>query len=185
MIIDNFLAEDTYKALKQFSLECEFEDLENEVDGVVYPYICAKIPSNIKEEVFDKLSELKGSPISNNVMFLRMTKLGTPCPHVAHTDAVMGKNSFMLYLHDHPFSGTTFLRHAEAGITYHPEHEIFQQVVQRDGNDLSKWVRTGSIQAAENRAAVFDSHLIHCAEPVGGFGETQRTARIVLTCFYD
>jgi len=185
VIIDGFLAEDTYKALKQYSLECEFKDEVNEADGVVYPAICADIPEAVRNEVETKLGEIKGEPISNSVMFMRMTKLGTPCPHVAHTDAVMGKNSFMLYLHDHPFSGTTFLRHREAGITYHPEHEIFQAVVQTDGNDLSKWVRIGSIQAAENRAAVFDSHLIHCAEPVGGFGDTQRTARIVLTCFYD
>lgn len=185
MITDNFLNPDTYAALKQYSLECEFQDEVNESDGVVYPGICKDIPDDIKQEVIDKLSEHKGAPIENMTMFMRMTKNGTPCPHVAHTDAVMGKHSFMLYLHKHPYSGTSFLRHVDSGITYHPVHEIFQQVVQRDSNDLSKWVRTGSVSSDENRAAIFDSHLIHCAEPVGGFGETQRTARIVLTVFYD
>lgn len=183
MIVDDFLA--SYPELKAYSKACEFGDIENPVDGVVYPSICAEIPDAVKQEVTDRLSQAKGSPIENVTLFMRMTKHGTPVPHIAHTDAVMGRYAFMLYLNTHPLAGTSFLRHKASGITYQPETQEYCDVVVKDQNDIDKWVRTFTAQAQENRALFYDSGLFHCADPVGGFGLTQETARIVLTCFYD
>lgn len=183
MIFDDFL--NNYKTLKEHSKSCHFKDMKNPIDGVVYPFICDDIPKDVESELFEKLSLINDKKIENATLFMRMTKKDTACPHVAHTDTVMGSKSFMLYLHDHPMSGTSFLRHADSGITYQPESEEFQELIQKDTNNIDKWVRCGSVPAKENRAVIFDSSLIHCAEPVGGFGATQETARIVLTCFYD
>jgi len=183
MIIDGFLS--NYKELKELSLECEFKDIKNDFDGVCYPDIFLDIPESIRLETIQKLEEIHKKDITINKIFMRMTKKGTKPPHFAHTDKIMGSKSLMLYLNDHDLSGTSFLRHIDSGCMYHPASEDYVKSIFKDQNDLNKWTRYMSVSSKENRAVLFDSSLIHCADPHGGFGKNQRTARIVMTCFYD
>ncbi len=182
-VFDNFL--ENYDSLKDYSLTCKFEDIENDIDSVVYPDICKDIPEAIKNEVFDKLSQVKGKRISNPILFMRMSKEGVRVPNVAHTDSSMGKYSMMLYLNSNKDSGTTFLRHIDTGIAFSPSNESFLGILKEDSNNLSAWGRYDRVVSLENRALVFDSDRVHCAEPVGGFGDKQINSRIVLSCFYD
>lgn len=182
-IFDQFL--ESYAQLKQFCVECEFKDEKNPVDGVVYPHICREVPGDVAKEVFDKLSQFKGQLISNPTLFLRMSPSGVHVPHQAHTDIVMGQYSLMLYLHEQASSGTAFLRHVMTGISYQPVLAGFTNIIQEDMNNPEAWAVYQRVLSKENRAVIFDAGCIHRAEPVGGFGDTQANARIVLTCFFS
>lgn len=182
-VYDDFL--ESYDELKKYSLECDFKDLENEKDGVTYPHICAYIPENVKTEIFDKLKQFKGSDIENPTIFLRMSPKGVHVPHVAHTDISMGRFSFMLYLNNNEESGTALVRHIMTGISYQPVLEGFVKIVQEDMNNHEAWTPYQKVMSKENRAAIFDAACIHRAEPIGGFGDNQDDARIVLTCFFS
>lgn len=183
IVINNFL--NTYKELKDYSLKCEFNHIENPSDGVIYPYICTDIPEEVNNDVCEKLTKFLGREPKNITMFLRMSPAGVTVPHVAHTDALMGTYSLMLYLQTNSDSGTAFLRHKESGITYHPEHELFKNLITRDQNNTQSWQIYNTIESVENKALIFDAALVHCAYPVGGYGTTQRDSRIVLTCFFS
>jgi hypothetical protein len=183
IIFDDFL--ETYPALKAHSLDCEFKDRVNEKDGVTYPHICDDIPKDVKLELYDKLSQAKGGYVKNTTLFMRMSPKGVHVPHIAHTDISMGTYSLMLYLHENEDSCTTFLRHTMTGITYQPVLEEFVNLIKNDQNTPEAWTPYKRVFSRENRALIFDAGNVHCAEPVGGFGEGQEDARIVLTCFYD
>lgn len=183
LIFDDFLK--SYQELKQYSLECNFTDIENPADGVVYPHICADIPDAIKTEVIANLSILNKRPVKNPTIFLRMSPEGVSVPHMAHNDSVMGDYSFMLYLNENPESGTALIRHKESGITYQPESQEFIDLVVKDQNNEDAWHTYYKAHSKENRAAIFDSGMFHRAEPYGGFGKDQADSRIVLTCFFS
>lgn len=176
IVLDDFL--DTYDELKAFSQVCEFKDEENTIDGVTYPYICSTIPDNVKEELLSKIQP------SNYIMFMRMSPKGVHVPHVAHTDNSMGQCSLMLYLND-DVGGTAFLRHKDTGICYAPEKQEYLDITVNDMNNAEAWDVIDRVPMKQNRVLVFNSHLFHRAEPIGGFGVNQNDARIVLTCFYD
>lgn len=180
---DDFLQ--SYDALKQHTLNCEFTDQHNPDDGVTYPYICLDVPGDVKKEVFDKLSAFKGEAIKEPKLFLRMSPKGVQAPHAAHTDLAMGQYSLMLYLHNHPDSATAFLRHWQTGIAYHPVLSKFAEIIQSDTNNHDAWVPYQRVLSKENRAVIFDAGCVHRAEPIGGFGDHQGEARIVLTCFFS
>lgn len=182
-VYDHFL--ESYADLKNYTRECDFKDEVNPKDGVTYPYICKDIPESVSHEVFDKLGQFKGSALIEPVLFLRMSPKDVQVPHIAHTDAVMGQYSFMLYLNEKQGSGTTFLRHIMTGIAYQPVLESFIDIVNADMNKKLAWAPYQHIESAENRAVIFDANCIHCAQPIGGFGQDQTDARIVLTGFFS
>lgn len=180
IIIDNFI--DSYPELKQLSLNCEFKDISNPADGVVYPLIFNEIPQNIRDEIQGKLNGIFGS-VTINYLFMRQSPKGVPVPHMAHTDNSMGDFSLMLYMQDNPIAGTGLIRHKRSGITYAPESEAFLDIVRHDQNSPDEWALYDKSDMKENRAAIFDAHLFHCALPVGGFGEGN-DSRCVLTAFF-
>ena len=182
MLIDNFL--DSYDQLKELSLNCEFNDFESPYDGVVYPNIFAEIPDDIKDEVISKIKEATGGEPKNEIIFMRMSPKGVSCPHKIHHDAVMGDYSLMLYLNDAD-GGTSMVRHNETGIAYAPENEAFSKIIQFDQNNPGAWTRVETASMKQNRAFIFEANRMHCAEPIGGFGENQSESRIVLTCFFS
>ena len=185
MIFNNFLNSETYKKLKDYSLNCEFTDIVNPIDGVIYPDIDIEIPTDIRYEILSKLSKIFKAKITQELMFMRMSKEGTHCPHIHHTDNSHGEYSLMLYLNTNRDAGTSLVRHIETGIMYAPASEYFVDLVSRDINNLTKWVPYDGCEMKENTAMVFDAGLFHRAEPIGGFGNDQSSARIVLTTFFS
>lgn len=179
---DDFLT--NYDDLEQYARTAEFRDEQNPVDGVIYPLICKDIPGPVADQIRTVLSDYLGRPPEITVMFMRCSPEGVKVPHVAHTDASMGRYSLMLYLDDREGSGTGFLRHNESGIMYQPQGQEYIELCRRDQNDLSKWAVVSMVPAKKNRAAIFDSGLFHCAMPVGGYGQGAE-ARTVLTVFFS
>jgi len=181
--VDNFL--DSYSDLREYANTAKFEDIENPVDGVTYPLICRDVPDETVSEIAITLSKIMGRMVKLEATFLRLSTEGVDVPHIAHTDKSMGDYSLMLYLNDNPKAGTSFLRHKETGMCYHPESEEFIKIARRDQNNVDAWRINSSVEMQQNRATIFDSGYFHCAQPVGGFGDDQLNGRIVLTCFFS
>lgn len=184
--IDDFLGDGLYEELKVYSLseKCRFEDIENPVDQVKYPFICTDIPKDIKERIWSQLCEIFDKEVTINAIFMRRSPEGVSCPHIIHNDLSMGLNSLMLYMNDHEDGGTGIVRHLASGMMYQPENHDFVEVAVFDQNSPEKWSLFHKFNMKQNSAAIFDAALFHCALPIGGFGENEE-ARTVLTVFFS
>ena len=181
--IPNFI--DSYTALRDYANNANFKAIKNPVDGVEYPFICDEIPTKVRQEIACELAKTHGRQIKINAMFMRMSPKGVNAPHAAHVDISMGSYSLMLYLNDRQDAGTTFLKHDETGICYAPQLQEYADKLTADQNNLDAFSRTMFCPMEQNKALIFDAGILHCAEPVGGFGDDQTDSRMVLTCFYD
>jgi hypothetical protein len=163
-----------------------FDGVVNPVDGVFYPGVSTAIPFETYEFIAAKLAEIEGTKVVVRTMFMRLSLLGMDAPHQAHTDAIMGKKSMMLYL-NRPSDcrgGTAMVRH-ETGMYKNPVTDQEEMLWQRDTNNPDKWDITYLCEMESNKAFIFDADRMHRAEPVGGFGTNPINGRLVLTVFYD
>lgn len=176
---DNFLPDRLAQLLRAYADRAEFEDLDNDADGVAYPGICSTLPAAVVTHVLERCKQAVGGKISRPTMFMRLSLPGMPAPHQAHHDAVMGTHSLMLYLtrneHVAPGAGTSFVRHRSG------DDEKFWE---RDTHRPEAWEVWSLCPMKFNRACLFDAALMHRAEPVGGFGTGRHDGRLVLTCFF-
>lgn len=175
---------DDFAHLVNYAGYCKFEDIENPVDRVVYPYICDDIPDNIERDVVHGIATKTGYVPGNITMFLRMSPKGVHVPHPVHHDLSMGRYSLMLYLQSAEMGGTGFYTHIESGIRYAPTEQPYIDLIANDSSDMDKWDMYMSTQMNANEAVIFDAGLMHGALPAGGFGTDQTNARIVLTAFF-
>lgn len=183
-IIDNFL--DDFAGFRDHCEGLIYDGQTNPVDNVFYPGVSLEIPPEIKEEIHLKISEHMGD-IKFRFLFLRMSEEGVHVPHQAHTDASMGRYSLMLYMNnlEDCIGGTSFLFHKATGMFENPINEKQLNVWKEDCNNQEAWQIRDICSMKPNRALVFDSNLIHRAEPIGGFGDNVRNSRLVLTGFFD
>ena len=182
IIIDSFL-ETTYPQLKAHSKTCEFGDVENPIDGVVYPHICLDVPQDVVDELYWFLGAVISRKIKDPLTFMRMSPKGAAAPHKFHNDSSHGKYSMMLYLEDNDDAGTGLAQHKKTE-AIRPANDILQEVI-RDQNLDEEWFVYKVAKMRENRAVIFDSSLFHVALPIGGYGEKQEDSRIVLTTFFS
>lgn len=181
MIVDNFLH--NFHELVEYAKTAEFKDETNYVDNVVYPLICSEIPEKIKREVAVKLGGFFKTP-KNPIMFMRRSPKDVECPHKAHSDNSMGKYSLMLYMSDEQGYGTSLLNHKKTGAKHTQYSDAIVSKMMEDQNNDDAWEVYQMTYGKPNRAFIFDAHLMHRAEPIGGFGEGAN-ARTVLTCFFS
>lgn len=181
-IIDDFL--DDFVGARAFADTAEYEDFTN-VDGVTYPHICLDLPDEILGEMLAFMRVWLGRPPVKPLMFLRGSPEGVDAPHQAHSDDLMGDWSLMVYMNrpEHCRGGTALVRHRETGIA---ETDLsFGEAWMRDTNDPEAWEVTHLAEMKPNRAFVFPARLMHCAQPLGGFGSTPEDMRLVLTGFFS
>lgn len=183
IILDDFLAK-TYPELKEYSLNCEFKDEVNPMDGVVYPYICKEIPEAVNNELMWFIGAVIHRSPKDPLVFMRMSPQGVSCPHTFHNDQSMGTHTLLLYLNDGD-GGTGMARHKETGIYKSPMTDDELQKVVRDQNSYEEWDVYDKVQMQENRAVIFDSTYMHTALPWGGFGDCQDNSRVALICFFS
>jgi hypothetical protein len=180
MVIDNFI--NNFHSLNDYAKGAEFKDEVNDIDGVVYPLICREIPESIYSSVIDAIGKNFKKPVKP-LMFMRRSPKGVHCPHKVHSDNSMGKYSLMLYMSD-DVHGTSFLRHNVTGAKHVRYNDNIVGAIIEDQNNDDAWRVYQMNYGAVNRAVIFDAHLLHRAEPVGGFGDGDN-ARTVLTCFFS
>jgi hypothetical protein len=181
VIVDNFL--DDFKSLKDYADSAEFKSEKNPADGVTYPFICKDIPESLKERVLSKIKSHAGITPRIHTIFMRRSPEGVSCPHKVHSDNSMGDYSLMLYMDDKPH-GTSLVNHKKTGAKHVKySSDIIDSIIEDQNND-DAWEIYQMNYGKPNRAFIFDAHLLHRAEPVGGYGEG-KDARTVLTCFFS
>tara|TARA_R110000751_G_scaffold91134_1_gene178602 strand:- start:376 stop:966 length:591 start_codon:yes stop_codon:yes gene_type:complete len=181
IIRDEWLS--TYDTLRAHATTVEFSGVTNPYDGITYPDITVDIPEECLKEIQEKADDLLGTAVIKQI-FMRLTSRNTQTPpHQAHPDNMMGTHTLILYLTD--TGGTSLVEHIATGMYAAPETQENWDAWNDDTNIPHKWRIYNMAMARENRVAIFDSRLMHRAEPVGGFGETAEDGRIVLTAFID
>jgi hypothetical protein len=181
IIIDDFLPD--FDGWREWADTAKYDPIENPVDGVVYPGICTAIPSFGTQQ---RLSLVMGTNVKVRTLFMRLSLEGIAVPHQAHTDAVMGEFSLMLYLNraEHCRGGTSLVRHV-SGMDSHPTTPEQVALWEQDTNAPDRWSIYSMAEMKPNRAFIFRSDLFHRAEPIGGFGAGPTNGRLVLTAFFD
>ena len=184
VIIDNFL--DDFGSFRKYCDELSYTGITNSKDNVFYPDLNDKIPNKVKEEIVKKLLKDELEPKFSE-LFLRMSCAGVDCPHEVHTDSLMNQYSLMFYVNrlEDCIGGTSFLRHKETGLQYDPVNEKQLKVWQRDMNIRDKWDIVDYCHMIPNRALLFETNQMHRAEPIGGFGDSPKNGRLVLTGFFS
>lgn len=190
LILDSFL--DDFEEFRKHAITRSYAGVTNPSDNVFYPDISIDIPINIQDEIMGKLYVAmspyieKGQYLHPRVMFMRLSKEGVHVPHQAHTDAVMGQYTFLLYLNakEDCKGGTTVLKHKD-GMDRDPKTPDQAAVWKRDMNIYNQWEIVGNCEMQPNRGFIIRSELFHRAEPPGGFGNSNNNGRLVLTCFFD
>jgi hypothetical protein len=184
-IIDNFLSD--FDSLRDYCDQVNYDGVTNPADNVFYDGVTLDIPDAVQKEVIQNLTEVMGRKVTLNSIFMRLSKQFAPYPHQAHTDKLMGNFSLMLYLNrlEDCEGGTSLVIHKEGLINSTPINDKQFKVWERDVNTPDAWQITDISQMIPNRACIFDANLMHRAEPIGGFGDSPKNARLVLTAFYD
>jgi len=184
IIKDNFLGE--FASFRHYCDHLAYAGKYNPVDGIFYPGIDFDIPPIIQAEVKHKIECLVSHSIKTNFMFLRLSLAGMEQPHQVHTDASMGQKTCILYLSrpEYVQGGTTLVRH-HTGFEGDPLTPAQVALWEQDQADAEKWEIVDSCPMVSNRAVIFDSHLLHRAEPIGGFGDNAENGRLALSVFFN
>lgn len=186
LTIDGFIPH--WNELRDYADRAHYADTVNPTDGVVYPGICAEIPISAKQAILNALSAVYGRTVTPNLMFMRLSPKGVKAPHQAHTDSTMGQYSMMLYMNrlEHSKGGTSLIQHKATGMQDDSNlSPLGERVWLRDTNDYGAWSITKLAHMQPNRAFIFPAKMFHRAEPVEGFGNNPKNARLVLTVFFN
>ena len=171
---DNFLPH--FRGWEDWARNQDYAGAVNPEDGVEYPDVTANVDPVLVRYVQLKVGKYLGKKVVPNSVFMRLTCESTDtAPHQAHNDEIMGEYTFLLYWQDGP-GGTALVRHKSGDDLAHWAE---------DTNNYDAWEEYDRVEMAANRAVVFDSRLMHRAEPVHGFGKDASDGRIVLTIFFD
>lgn len=181
LIVDDFLPD--FEDWRGWADTCAFGDVTNPADDVTYPLICTAVPSFGMQA---RLSGIMNGPVSIRSLFLRLSPAGVPAPHQAHSDTTMGRYTAIVYLNrpEHCQGGTSLVRHV-SGFERTPTTAEQFAAWQRDMNTPDRWEPTLVCPMTPNRAFIFDSDLMHRAEPTAGFGTDATDGRLIMCAFYD
>lgn len=181
IIIDDFLED--FDGWRNWADTCDYTSITNPRDGLAYEGIFTQVPTY---GVQRRLSLILGAEARIRTIFLRLSLLGMKAPHQAHTDAIMGQYSMMLYLNrpQHCEGGTALVRHY-TGLDSNPANEEQEALWKRDTNDRAMWHVYSMCEMKSNRAFIFRADLMHTALPYGGFGVDATDGRLVMTAFFD
>jgi hypothetical protein len=171
-IYDNFI--ESYDYLRAFCDTATFEDTINPYDGFVYPGVCMKAPFEIIQ-----YSLVKAIGHANLIHgALRLSTQDVKAPYHVHADDFMGgQYTVIVYLNRprHCQGGTSFLRHKQTGAV----RGIDSPDWQADEASPEAWATEFICPMKSNRALIFDSRLLHRAEPMDGFGADPTDGRLV------
>lgn len=188
--IRKFFSKEDFEKLNEYARGLDYSGIVNPEDLVEYPNVSAEVPEWVKAHVEDRIFEMSKRRLRVKWAFFRLSDDGTPvAPHQAHTDTVMGQFTFLLYMQDAPEgvkAGTSLVKHKTVGGLHQDpwtsaEHEVWQ----KDHSDPEKWVIWKFFEMERNKGVLYESKLMHRAEPVGGFGSGIEDGRLVLTCFLE
>jgi hypothetical protein len=172
LVVDDFFND--YDLFRTYLDTLDYKGERNPADGVFYPGVSTEIPDYFRKQVEAKV----GPP---RYLFLRLSPEGQHTPHQAHHDGIMAEHTMVIYLNrnEHSQGGTSLVTHVEHG------DEVPEEVWRRDTNQPEQWIVTEQYDMQANRMVLYDSELMHRSEPVGGFGDVPKNARLVMVGFFD
>ena len=175
--VNNFFED--WPEFREYLDEVDYSAVRSPVDGIIYPGLSDAIPEKHTQRVKDMIGNPKW-------LFLRLSPKGTPAPHQAHEDTLMGHYTMIIFLNrqEDCHGGTSILQHKN-GMNKTPFTEEQIETWRKDTNNPNKWRVTQMFNMEENTMVVYPSKYIHRAEPVGGFGDVPRNARLVMVGFFD
>lgn len=179
-VIDDFFSEEDFSFIRETALNSSYVNHKNEDDGVTY-YSVAAVDEGSVEMLLGELIKRGYRDLKVGTSFLRLSTLGTPLPHGAHTDKLMGDLTAIFYLSDK--GGTSIVEHI-TGMKEHPKNQDEVDVWELDHKDATKWVIREFIEASSNRMFIFDSSLFHRQEPFEGYGSSVSDGRLVWVTFF-
>lgn len=185
LILDHFF--DEPHKVREEIVGLPFDGYINPVDKVLYPDI-AQVSEDVADEVELKLQQIiRPNGIINltHPVFARLSLFGGTAPHQAHTDLIMGDWTAIIYLNlpKQCKGGTQILEHV-SGMSEHPFGHLEQKVWEQDTNNYYAWKVVGGAKMAFNRCFIVQSKLFHRAMPVGGFGHSADTGRLIIGAFF-
>jgi hypothetical protein len=181
LIVDDFFED--FAGWRSWADICSYVNELNPLDGVTYPAICKAVPTFGTQQ---RLQQILGAPVEITAAFMRLSPGGVHVPHYVHTDSAMGTHSLMVYFNrpEHCRGGTSLVRHV-TGLDSTPEDDEGLELWRRDANRPEQWTPYLTCEMRPNRAFLFRSDLMHCASPMGGFGQAAKDARLVMTAFFN
>lgn len=170
-IYDNFI--ESYDYFRTFCDTAKYEDTVNRFDGFTYPGVCMQAPFEIIQYAL-----VKAIGHANLIHgALRLSTQGVKAPYHVHADDFMGgQYTVILYLSrpEHCQGGTSFMRHKATGHLYGK-----QGGWEQDEANPEAWEVDSYCPMRSNRAVIFDSRLLHRADPMDGFGHDATNGRLV------
>ena len=182
LIVDDFLDQIDLEYVIDYCSTAVFGCTANPKQDIVYENT-VEIEDSLS--IAKKLSMIMGSEVKTSLLVLRRSSENTRCPQIAHDDVeVYGSQySMILYLNkpEHCDGGTSLLRHRMTNETDGTKNEEWKN----DRNDICAFDVELTCQMKTNRAFIFPSRMIHCSQPLGGFGTTPEDSRVVLVALFD
>ena len=194
IIVDDFLGPADAKGLREAAL------------GLTYPEQQGAFPGRNSVErmeiggLTEAVSQLVGEPLkpmppTQSHAKFRITLAGDVGRAKVHVDSSHWSGILYLSRPEDCRGGTEFFRHlptnserapyddAElAAMGYHSRHEMFRDVIDRDGTDDSKWEMTMRVPMRFNRLVLLRPWLWHTAGPA--FGDRPENGRLVYLMFF-
>lgn len=185
VVVDDFL--DDVDGVRHHATTLDYSGVRNPADGVFYKGVSIDVENRLQAEYVYKLSKLFGREIHINYMFFRLSVTSNDAPYQVHTDALMGTHAAIIYLNDIDTckGGTELVCHRETGLGYNPIDDKELAVWDKDQNTPDKWDRVEFAEMKPNRMVLIDAAKMHRSLPIGGFGDSVDSGRIVLTCFFS
>jgi hypothetical protein len=173
LVIEDFFED--FDALRDYLDRISYEGEVNPADGVFYPGISTQVPEYFQTQIEARLG------VKPKYLFLRLSPVGQATPHQAHHDAIMAENTMVIYLNkdEDCQGGTSIVTHKECG------DDVPDDIWRRDTNRPEQWEVRRMYDMAPNKCVVYPSETWHRSEPVGGFGDVPKNARLVMVGFFD
>ena len=170
-VFDDFI--ESYDYFRSFCDTAQYKDTVNPYDKFTYPGVCMQAPFEVIQ-----YSLVKAIGHANLIHgALRLSTQGVRAPYHVHADDFMGgQYTVIVYLSrpDHCQGGTAFMKHKATGHLYGT-----QGGWEQDESNREAWTTDFICPMRSNRALIFDSRLLHCAEPMDGFGKDAADGRLV------
>lgn len=180
-IIDDFFRDPI--AIREELLSGTFDSIINPLDGVEYPAINKDLPAALLSELVMGVEVIVGQAIKPGLAFARATYAGLSAPNKIHSDLVMGRYAAHVYLSEEwpEHSGTSFYKNKILGF----RHKAEMDPSSIRSNEPEDWERYCAAQAKLNRLLIHRGEAWHLAEPIGGWGDSPESGRLVVTMFLD
>ncbi len=194
MVIDDFFPEPD--VVRNAALRAEYPDAPA---GAHYPGRNSKLPFSIPgldEQIGHILgTRLKGIRGTAHAK-TRIALEGDQGASTIHVDPAHWTGVICLSRDEDCVGGTEFFTHKRTGTDRAPVYEgdvdqfgykepleVWEDIINPETNDLSKWHRDFTIPLRYNRLILFRSYLWHTAGP--GFGDRLENGRLVLIVVYQ